>query len=507
MMWPLQLPALLALGKLAAAASTLFLSGTIIAFDHDADGLEVIRDGSLLVTDDRITGVYSKGSSPDKLPSGTETVDVSGKIITPGFIDTHRHLWQTGLKTLGSNTSLVEYLHHYGSYPATGLLTAEDVYLGQLTGIYESLAGGVTTILDHAHHTWSRDTAEAGLQAAVDSGARIFWAYAIQNTSASFGSTEQLQHIRDIALNGSFRGTPTELGIAYDSWSPPNDPGEVNAVISTAKEFNVSVITTHSLAGPWGAVNSPEDLHALQILNTSTPIVISHASFLSATGAQLLRATNQFISITPESEAHYGHTHPYNHLIQDQAALGIDTHFTYSGDILFQARFWLQKTRLLLSEEILNRWQVPRLNPMSVVQAFLLATRNGGLALRRNDLGVIAVGAKADLVVWDGTSPAMLGWNDPVAAVILHASVGDIEHVLVDGAWKKRDGKIVEPKYPEIQHKFLKSAKRLQKVFTELDIEIPSGPWSYSGLPIAEPLQADVLRGDGDGYGNKFLQV
>ncbi|KAK3345991.1 amidohydrolase [Lasiosphaeria hispida] len=506
-MQPSHLPALLALAELAAAASTLFVGGTIIAFDHDANGLEVIRDGSLLVTDDRIAGIYPSGSTPEKLPSATETVDVSGKIITPGFIDTHRHLWQTGLKTLGSNTSLVEYFSRYGAYPATGLLTPDDVYLGQLTGIYESLAGGVTTILDHAHHTWSSATAEAGLQAAIDSGARIFWAYAIQNTSAAFGSTEQLQNFRDIARNASFQGTPTELGIAYDSWSPPNDPAEVNAIISTAKEFNVSVITTHSLAGPWGAVNSPEELHALNILNTSIPVVFSHASFVSPTGAQLLRATNQFISITPESEAHYGHGHPYNHLIQDQAALGIDTHFTFSSDILFQARFWLQKTRLLLSSETLNRWQVPRLSPMSVVQAFLLATRNGGLALRRADLGVLAVGAKADLVVWDGTSPAMLGWNDPVAAVMLHASVGDIEHVLVDGRWKKRAGRIVEPGYPDVQRRFLESAKRLQKVFAGMGGEIPSGPWPYSGLPIAEPLRVDVLRGEGDGYGDTFLDV
>jgi len=45
---------------------------------------------------------------------------------------------------------------------------------------------------------------------------------------------------------------------------------------------------------------------------------------------------------------------------------------------------------------------------MSVEQAFLLATRHSGLSLRRDDLSVVAEGAKADLVFWDGTSPAML---------------------------------------------------------------------------------------------------
>ena len=76
---------------------------------------------------------------------------------------------------------------------------------------------------------------------------------------------------------------------------------------------------------------------------------------------------------------------------------------------------------------------------MSVNQAFLLATRNGGLALKRPDLGVIAPGAKADIVVFKGDSPNMIGWVDPVAAVILHSNVGDVEHVLVNGQFKKKE--------------------------------------------------------------------
>ena len=98
---------------------------------------------------------------------------------------------------------------------------------------------------------------------------------------------------------------------------------------------------------------------------------------------------------------------------------------------------------------MLETRKVPVNSPQSVVQAFLLATRHGGFALRRDDLGVISVGAKADIVVWNGNnSPALLGWNDPVAAVLLHASVGDIEHVIVDGKWKKKDFRLVVDDYP-----------------------------------------------------------
>jgi hypothetical protein len=202
---------------------------------------------------------------------------------------------------------------------------------------------------------------------------------------------------------------------------------------------------------------------------------------------------------------HYGHTHPHSHVVQDQSALGVDTHFTFSTDILTQARLWLQSTRRLLFSQVLEHWNIPTQNPMTVNQAFLLATRNGALALRRSDLGIIAEGAKADLVVWDGESPALLGWADPVAAVILHASVGDVEHVLVDGKFVKKDGKIVAKGYPEIRTRFLQSARGIQKAWRDMPIAALTGEFPSSGAPYEQPLEVDVLRGSQSGYGTTFV--
>ena len=250
--------------------------------------------------------------------------------------------------------------------------------------------------------------------------------------------------------------------------------------------------------------NSPEDVHALNYLNISIHIVFSHASFLTPTGADLLRSTNQYISITPESEMHYGQTHPVSYSIQDQASLGIDTHITFSTDILTQARIWLQQARYERYLSVLKQGKVPGTNPMSAEQAFLLATRNGALALRRGgDLGGIFVGAKADLVVWDGSSPAMLGWVDPVAAVMLHASVGDIEAVLVDGQWAKKGGKLVARGYPEARARFLRTARRLQGVWRGMPL--PETPAEFNGNPVVAPERVDVVRGPGDGYGNVYI--
>lgn len=67
--------------------TTLLKGGRIITMN----GNEVIENGDVLIKDSRIVNVGASGSFP--VPSGTKTIDVSGKTITPGFVDTHAHMW------------------------------------------------------------------------------------------------------------------------------------------------------------------------------------------------------------------------------------------------------------------------------------------------------------------------------------------------------------------------------------------------------------------------------
>lgn len=178
------------------------------------------------------------------------------------------------------------------------------------------------------------------------------------------------------------------------------------------------------------------------------------------------RERNIHISITPESEFHYGHGQTTGHLIADQASLGVDTNWTFSGDLLTQARLWLQSVRNTgFQRHLREHGTLPKNTPFSVEQGFLLATRQGGKALWRDDIGVLRSGVKADLVVFNCDSPNLLGWTNAVAAVMLHANVGDVEHVMVDGEWRKRNFKLVDTdtvKWQEVKDKFLMTAKRIQ---------------------------------------------
>jgi len=248
--------------------------------------------------------------------------------------------------------------------------------------------------------------------------------------------------------------------------------------------------------------NTPSRLNDLGFLNGSTAIVFSHGTYFSAGDALLLRSTKQFLSITPESEHHYGHGQTVSHLIQDQAALGVDTHFTYSADIIGQARLWLQRARLIFYDQVRANWEIPRNNPMSANQAFLLSTRAGAQALRRPDLGVLVEGATADIVVFDGDTPNLLGWSDPVAAVVLHSNVGDVRHVIVDGEFRKKDGKLVPLKggdLKDFQAKFLESTKRIQDIWAKTPL--PVYPAEFSpGIFYGQAVTVDAQSGPGTGY-------
>lgn len=159
---------------------------------------------------------------------------------------------------------------------------------------------------------------------------------------------------------------------------------------------------------------------------------------------------------------HFGHGQATSPTALAHASLGLDTNWTFSADMPTQARLFLQHVRANAYQKVLDAGQAPRRSPMGVEDAFLLLTRQGGLALRRPDLGVLQVGAKADIAVFDATSPNMAGWTDAVAAVVLHANVGDVEGVVVDGQWRKKQGKLVVD-WEAVRRRFEEVARRVQR--------------------------------------------
>lgn len=72
-------------------------------------------------------------------------------------------------------------------------------------------------------------------------------------------------------------------------------------------------------------------------------------------------------------------------------------------------------------------------------------------------VGSIAEGKQADLAIFSGISPGMVAaaQHDPVAAVILHSSPGDIEYVVINGVLRKRAGKLINVEVEKQSHGFV----------------------------------------------------
>ncbi|KAF9906167.1 hypothetical protein EC991_000879 [Linnemannia zychae] len=456
----------------------LLKGGTIIAYDDKKKDLDIIRGGDILIVNDRIQQI---GKSITKFPSGTEVVNVTGSIISPGFVNTHRHSWQHVLQTLAPDLDgLGDYLYKWSSLGKwTPNFTAEDIYRSTRMAMAAAVDGGVTTVLDHAHALLSPGHATGMLKAHIESGARVWYAHSpmptVRKDKYDFDWTAmdtkhgwQWKQLRELAEKGPWADGRVQLALA---WEYGRNTEEAKFGFHLAKELNLTAMTMHDCGWPLqptGYKAKPiYQLNEWNLLNSSFPIVFSHGNIIDGADLALLRETNQFASITPESEHHFSLSQLFTPRFMGQGSLGTDTAFTYSSDMVSQMRLQLQSTRKTLANPVHYNSRYTNNTAMTVNQVFLLATRNGGLALRRPDLGVIKVGAKADLVVYSSNNPQFSVFYDPVAAVVLHSSIRDIQHVMVDGRWIKKNYELVGLNWPKLQGDLEKSARKLQDIIND----------------------------------------
>lgn len=166
-------------------------------------------------------------------------------------------------------------------------------------------------------------------------------------------------------------------------------------------------------------------------------------------------------------------------------------------------RIWLQSTRLGLYQETLDRFKIPSNTPMTVRQAFLLGTRNGGLALKRPDLGVLREGATADVLVFSTDAIGLVGWSDPVAAIVLHSNIADIEDIYVGGQLVKTGGKLVfDWEGKGYGDRLRASANKFRDALATTNISAfeEGVKGSLTDQDFQDPFRVDVTRGDSTGF-------
>ena len=214
--------------------------------------------------------------------------------------------------------------------------------------------------------------------------------------------------------------------------------------------------------------------------------LFSHLNNPTKEDIDLLNTHGGYFSTTPSTELQMGHgllTWTVEGL-KDRASMGVDCHTITGGSMAVEMRLALQNARALYNEEMLQK-KVPYYPlPYKAQDVFNLGTIMGAKAVNMADkIGSIAVGKYADLVVWDGLSPSMIAAaeHDPVVAIVIHSTVRDIDAVIINGVFRKKDSKLLpvsvkdtsgsksSHEWKDIAVKLLKSREKIQEKASKLD--------------------------------------
>ena len=176
-------------------------------------------------------------------------------------------------------------------------------------------------------------------------------------------------------------------------------------------------------------------------------------------------------------------THGYPVCFQPDLAavssLGVDCHSATSASLVSEMRLALQAARSVYNQPFTEKGSpAPKLN-IKAVEVFNLATIKGARACgMENEIGSIAEGKLADLVIWDMTTPGMVAAaeHDGVAAIVAHSSVRDVEGVIVDGVVRKEQGVLRDVdvrgktmEWKDISRSLVEGREGLQKKLDTLD--------------------------------------
>ena len=166
----------------------VFRNGFVVSMDP---AIGEIPHGEVLVEDGVIVDV-----GPDLGVSDAEEIDATGMIVMPGFVDTHRHTWQTPVRGVLPCCTLDNYFAvMLGS--VGGHYRPEDVHVGNYAGSLEAMNGGVTTLLDWSHINNTPDHSDAAVQGLKDAGIRAIYAHGVP-TGGEWWSFSDLDHPEDI---------------------------------------------------------------------------------------------------------------------------------------------------------------------------------------------------------------------------------------------------------------------------------------------------------------------
>ncbi|CAH0020686.1 unnamed protein product [Clonostachys rhizophaga] len=436
---------------------SILLKGGVLLIHHGPNDDVHPTKADLLIRDSNIAAI---GQDID--PGDAEIIDCVGKLISPGFIDTHHHVWQSCLKATHPNDTLLDYFWK-GNF-INSMLAPDEIFWSQLAGAMECVDSGTTTVVDHATVNYSEKHSHEALRATIGSGIRSVFGYCPTPIVSSWNPEFKLvpnmlppwvmENFDKLATQNPFGPNGrVRLGFAFDGlWLPKE---YLQPLFARVREAGAQLITAHAAYGAsFGAPHAPSTVENLKSKDLLGPgLLLSHLTNPKPGDAQILAESGATISTTPSTELQMGHGNPvcFDEHLKPVSGLGIDCHSVCSAYIPGQMNLVLQWARARRHEELEAEGKWSKTVEYSVRDVYNFGTIKGARVIgMESQIGSLSVGKKADIVIFDTESPGMAvaADRDPLAAIVLHSSIRDIDTVIIDGIARKKQGRLESVKLP-----------------------------------------------------------
>jgi 5-methylthioadenosine/S-adenosylhomocysteine deaminase len=411
---------------------TLISGGTVVSMDATLGDLD---RGDVLIEDGVIARVAERIDAPD-----AEVIDATDRIVLPGFVDNHRHTWQTAFRGVGADWTFAEYrVAIHGTIRPC--YQPEDVYLGNLLGRLEALHSGVTTMLDWFHCAQGPEHADAAIAALRDAPGRSIFCY-----GAGYSTTDRIEaEIRRVRSDLSEDG-PVTMAFGLRG-------AEDTGVRTVADELKLAAelgLRTSMHVASDGTRRPIADLHEHGLLRDTTTFV--HANGIADDELRMLADAGSSVSISPDVELKMGFGWPMTGRALAaglRPTLSIDDVPSAGGDM-----FSTMRTAYSVQRGLDGGLRARDLLEFATVNA----AESCGLATRT---GSITPGKDADLILLRADDLTVFPVTDPAATIVAAGHPGLVDTVLVAGCVVKRDGALVDVDLPTLKARVLESRNRI----------------------------------------------
>lgn len=398
-------------------------------------------NGYVRVRDGAITAVNP--GAPGEFAKDEQVVDASGRVLMPGLINAHTHLYQVLLRAVWEDLELMPWLKRI--YGCARVLTPQHFYTGSVLGCVEAIRSGVTTVCEHNFLNPSPECAFESIRAIQDSGLRAVFARTVMDSGeivpdCTKEKPEQAFQRID-AILAKHKHTPQLSFMTGPNTPPINTTPDllrelrrfaddksigISAHVAESKSVVEAVRREH---GKNGVV---EFLHQFGIPAKNS--IFAHSVHVSKEEIQILRETGASVSHNPVSNMMLGDgVAPVVEMLRQGVNVGLGTDGAASNHS--QDLFDTMKAASLLQK--VHHQDAGVIKPYDVLR---MATIGGARALGLDAVcGTIEVGKRADLILVNLDTVHSQPVNDIFSQIVHCAKAADVETVIVDGEIVMRD--------------------------------------------------------------------